>query len=122
MPLETIDLLQYEELGQFVVETEIDRLEAATAPYSGPIRFEHRNLDQYRAGLGGLDVLTHSDEITLAIAIERQRWDQADLAEAVDIAERRELQSIIHYGTRATRLLIETNLPMVVAIAKDFRR
>jgi RNA polymerase primary sigma factor len=88
------------------------------------MRSDQENLDLFRVYLdqiGRHPLLTREDEIELSQAYEAGRDAQRKLADcAADDPARRDLEVVVERGEWARRKMIESNLRLVVAIARRF--
>jgi RNA polymerase primary sigma factor len=88
------------------------------------MRSDQENLDLFRVYLdqiGRHPLLTREDEIELSQAYEAGRDAQRKLADCVaDDPARRDLEAVVERGEWARRKMIESNLRLVVAIARRF--
>ena len=76
---------------------------------------------QYLDEIGAYPLLSGADEVELAKAIEKGEKAQAALeAKSLTPAEQRRLQAIVRRGTEARHTFIQTNLRLVVSIAKRY--
>jgi len=89
--------------------------EAGSAPVSDPVRL-------YLRDIGRVPLLTAQDEVELAKAVEAGvlAAEQLDLQAAMSDALRRDLLAVELAGRRAKRRLVESNLRLVVSIAKRY--
>ncbi|HLT15213.1 MAG TPA: sigma-70 family RNA polymerase sigma factor [Acidimicrobiales bacterium] len=95
------------------------------------MRGHHRSSDRettvdltrrYLSELGSYPLLTAEQEVELAQAIEAGRAAEARLADGdVSPAERRELEATVEAAQAARRTFIQSNLRLVVSIAKRYQ-
>ncbi|HEX2043887.1 MAG TPA: sigma-70 family RNA polymerase sigma factor [Acidimicrobiales bacterium] len=79
---------------------------------------------QYLKEIGGYELLTAEDEVELAKTMEAGRRADAELAAggpALEDARRRELRRRSHAGHAAKEQFIQSNLRLVVSIAKRYQ-
>ena len=79
---------------------------------------------QYLKEIGSYDLLTAADEVSLAKLIEAGRLADAELASSrhtLDPARRRELEDVSLEGHAAKQRFIQSNLRLVVSIAKRYQ-
>src|SRR5437879_9232692 len=78
---------------------------------------------QYLREIGSYDLLTAADEVELARAIEAgiQAKIELDGSPTLGAARRRELESTVGTGMAATKRFIQSNLRLVVSIAKRYQ-
>jgi RNA polymerase primary sigma factor len=78
---------------------------------------------QYLREIGEYELLTAADEVTLAKAIEagRQAHDELQRSEALPAGRRRELDALVLAGADAKQAFIQSNLRLVVSIAKRYQ-
>lgn len=81
-------------------------------------------LNLYLAEIGRYPLLSADDERRLGGIIERGRQAQAELEHLVDVSELRErqLRHMVAEAEEATRTFVESNLRLVVSIAKRYER
>jgi len=78
----------------------------------------------YLDDVGRHDLLTKDDEVRLAQAIEAGEAARETLASAKSAltrAEKRELEKLVRQGNSARRQFVESNLRLVVSIAKKYQ-
>ena len=78
----------------------------------------------YLTDIGQYPLLTKDDEVRLAQAIERRGQAEEELAEppkGMTPARRRELKRTIRLGDDAQRTFVQSNLRLVVSIAKKYQ-
>ena len=77
----------------------------------------------YLGDIGQYDLLTKDDEVRLARAIEdgAAARDELDSAERLPAACRRELRRAALAGEQAERTFVQSNLRLVVSIAKKYQ-
>lgn len=75
----------------------------------------------YLDGIGRYELLTAEDEVLLAKAMERGRQAEAELAD-VDPSNRELLLELVEEGLAARRRFIQSNLRLVVSIAKRYQK
>jgi RNA polymerase sigma factor (sigma-70 family) len=77
----------------------------------------------YLGDIGQYDLLTKDDEVRLARAIEdgAAARDELDSAERLPAARRRELRRLALAGEQAERTFVQSNLRLVVSIAKKYQ-
>jgi len=78
----------------------------------------------YLTDIGQYPLLTKDDEVRLAQAIEGRTQAEEDLAKAgkeLTPTRRRELKRIIRQGDEAQRTFVQSNLRLVVSIAKKYQ-
>ncbi len=78
-------------------------------------------LTTYLAEIGRSPLLSADEEITLAQAIEAGRAAEERLASTTNAIERRELQGDIEAARQARDRFLESNLRLVVSVAKRYR-
>src|SRR5437667_3627041 len=78
---------------------------------------------QYLREIGEYQLLTAADEVTLAKAIEagREAHDELQQSEPLPAGRRRELDILVKSGTEAKQAFIQSNLRLVVSIAKRYQ-
>ena len=77
---------------------------------------------RYLGELGSYPLLTAAEEVELAQAIERGHQAEAELAAGTPTrAERRELEAAVAEADAARRTFIQSNLRLVVSIAKRYQ-
>ena len=78
---------------------------------------------QYLREIGEYELLTAADEVTLAKAIEAGRDAHGELqrSESVPTGRRRELDALARAGADAKQAFIQSNLRLVVSIAKRYQ-
>src|SRR5438128_6921320 len=78
---------------------------------------------QYLREIGSYDLLTAADEVALASAIEAGNEARVELESSASLgaARRRELESTAKTGMAATKRFIQSNLRLVVSIAKRYQ-
>jgi RNA polymerase primary sigma factor len=76
----------------------------------------------YLREIANHDLLTQADEVSLAQRMEAGRVAAAELAagEALDDFQRQRLERLVEDGERARRHLIESNLRLVVSVARRY--
>ncbi len=79
------------------------------------------SLTMYLAEIGRAPLLSAEDEVALARAMETGREAAAKLATTRDLATRRTLESQIEAGRNARDRFLESNLRLVVSVAKRYR-
>jgi len=77
---------------------------------------------QYLREIGRIPLLTASEEVQLARAVEAGLFAEEALAGCFDgpDADRQELTAIVHDGLAAKRRMVESNLRLVVSVAKRY--
>ena len=78
----------------------------------------------YLTDIGQYPLLTKDDEVRLAQAIEARVQAEEDLAKSgkeLTPARRRELKRIVRQGDEAQRTFVQSNLRLVVSIAKKYQ-
>jgi RNA polymerase sigma factor (sigma-70 family) len=77
----------------------------------------------YLSDIGRYELLTKDDEVRLARAIEdgADARRQLDGAASLSPAERRELRAVARRGEEAERIFVQSNLRLVVSIAKKYQ-
>ena len=75
---------------------------------------------RYLDGIGAYPLLTAEDEVRLAKRMERGREAARELETATDPKERARLRALVTAGDRARRDFIQSNLRLVVSIAKRY--
>ena len=76
---------------------------------------------RYLSELGSYPLLTAEEEVQLAQAIEAGRAAELELAAGVTAARRRELDALVLQASEARRRFIQSNLRLVVSIAKRYQ-
>jgi RNA polymerase sigma factor (sigma-70 family) len=76
---------------------------------------------RYLSELGGYPLLSAEDEVALAQAIEAGRSAEAEMTAGVNVHRRRELELIVREAADARRQFIQSNLRLVVSIAKRYQ-
>jgi RNA polymerase sigma factor (sigma-70 family) len=77
----------------------------------------------YLSDIGRYELLTKDDEVRLARAIEdgAAARQELDAARTLTPAQRRELRSCVRRGEEAERVFVQSNLRLVVSIAKKYQ-
>ncbi|MHB1597434.1 MAG: sigma-70 family RNA polymerase sigma factor [Acidimicrobiales bacterium] len=78
----------------------------------------------YLTDIGQYPLLTKDDEVRLAQAIEARAQAEEDLAKSakeLTPARRRELKRVVRQGDEAQRTFVQSNLRLVVSIAKKYQ-
>ena len=78
----------------------------------------------YLSDIGQYTLLTKDDEVRLAQAIEARAQAEEDLAKSakeLTPARRRELKRLVRQGDEAQRTFVQSNLRLVVSIAKKYQ-
>ncbi|HEX2155024.1 MAG TPA: sigma-70 family RNA polymerase sigma factor [Acidimicrobiia bacterium] len=75
---------------------------------------------RYLDGIGNYSLLTAEDEVRLAKVMEEGRQAARELEDAVDPPERARLRAAVTAGDSARREFIQSNLRLVVSIAKRY--
>ncbi|HLT97679.1 MAG TPA: sigma-70 family RNA polymerase sigma factor [Acidimicrobiia bacterium] len=75
---------------------------------------------RYLDGIGAYPLLTAEDEVRLAKRMERGREAARELETTTDPKERARLRALVTAGDRARRDFIQSNLRLVVSIAKRY--
>ena len=75
----------------------------------------------YLTDIGQYDLLTKDDEVRLAQAIEAGEAARRQQAAETDAARRRELRRLVRAGEEATQQFVQSNLRLVVSIAKRYQ-
>ena len=75
----------------------------------------------YLTDIGQYELLTKDDEVFLAQAIEAGDAARRDLARETEPVRRRELRRLVRAGDDATRHFVQSNLRLVVSIAKKYQ-
>ena len=78
----------------------------------------------YLTDIGQYPLLTKDDEVRLAQAIERRGQAEEELCKAAKLttpARRRELKRMVRQGDEAQRTFVQSNLRLVVSIAKKYQ-
>ena len=78
----------------------------------------------YLTDIGQYPLLTKDDEVRLAQAIERRGQAEEELAKppkGITATRRRELRRIVRQGDDAQRTFVQSNLRLVVSIAKKYQ-
>ena len=75
----------------------------------------------YLTDIGQYDLLTKDDEVRLAQAIEAGDAARRQLAAETDAARRRDLRRQVRVGEDATQEFVQSNLRLVVSIAKKYQ-
>ena len=78
----------------------------------------------YLTDIGRYDLLTKEDEVRLAQEIEAgdaARRELHDAGRGLSAARRRELRRTVRVGEQATRTFVQSNLRLVVSIAKKYQ-
>ena len=77
----------------------------------------------YLTDNGQYPLLTKDDEVRLAQAIEQRVQAEEELTSSKDLtpAHRRELRRAIRHGDDAQRTFVQSNLRLVVSIAKKYQ-
>jgi RNA polymerase sigma factor (sigma-70 family) len=77
----------------------------------------------YLTDIGQYDLLTKDGEVRLAQAIEAGEAARHELERCPDLdpAQRRQLRRQVHEGSDATRQFVQSNLRLVVSIAKKYQ-
>jgi RNA polymerase sigma factor (sigma-70 family) len=75
----------------------------------------------YLTDIGQYDLLTKDDEARLAQAIEAGDAARRQLSAETDATRRRELRRVARAGEDATREFVQSNLRLVVSIAKKYQ-
>jgi len=78
----------------------------------------------YLTDIGQYPLLTKDDEVRLAQAIERRGQAEAEIAKppkGITPARRRELRRMVRQGDEAQRTFVQSNLRLVVSIAKKYQ-
>jgi RNA polymerase sigma factor (sigma-70 family) len=77
----------------------------------------------YLTDIGQYPLLTKDDEIALAQEIERGLKADAELRKKKDLtpAKRRELKRLVKFGEQAQQKFVQSNLRLVVSIAKKYQ-
>ena len=91
---------------------DVDRLQAALTADS---------LTMYLAEIGRAPLLSPAEEVDLAKAIEAGNEAAAALHSTSDSKERRRLRQAVAAGRRARNRFLESNLRLVVSVAKRYR-
>jgi RNA polymerase primary sigma factor len=76
---------------------------------------------RYLSELGSYPLLTAEDEVALARAIEAGRDAEVELTSGPNPSRRRELDQLVRDATDARRRFIQSNLRLVVSIAKRYQ-
>src|SRR2546421_6716462 len=79
---------------------------------------------QYLKEIGAYELLTAADEVALAKAIEAGRDAEAELdppAATLTAVRKRQLRALVVSGDDAKRRFIQSNLRLVVSIAKRYQ-
>ena len=92
-------------------------------PKQRPEREEEDLVRLYLNDIGKHGLLTKDDEARLGQAIEsaQSARDQINAGKALTAAEKRRLRQAVRDGERATQIFIESNLRLVVSIAKKYQ-
>ncbi len=77
-------------------------------------------LRQYLDGIGTFDLLTADDEVRLAKAFEKGREAEAHIEQGVTPAQKKKLEAVQRRGEQARQEFINSNLRLVVSIAKRY--
>ena len=77
-------------------------------------------LRQYLDGIGTFDLLTAEDEVRLAMAIEKGREAESALEQGATPAQKKKLEALQRRGTQSRQDFINSNLRLVVSIAKRY--
>ena len=80
-------------------------------------------VDKYLVDISRIPLISHEEEIDLAIKIKEGTLASAELLKAVDIALDREiaLTDKIKEGSKASKKLVNSNLRFVVSVAKQYQ-
>jgi RNA polymerase primary sigma factor len=97
------------------------KISEASAPGSASSDNAGEALPLYLREIGRVPLLTASDEVRLAQAIERGR-EAGECLAANDVteAEHEELQDLVHQGAAAREALTDANLRLVVSVARRY--
>ncbi len=111
-------------LSELLVEV-AEEPEAVVAPAKLPKEpdVDAEAVDSVRAYLreiGGIPLLTHEEEIELAMAIERGKNAARRIEEVSNPAAMMRLAELVRGGEMARKRMIEANLRLVVSIAKKY--
>ena len=89
---------------------------------AGVDRDEEDLVRLYLTDIGQYQLLTKDDEVRLAQQIEAGVAARDELAAGdVSVARKRELRRLVHAGDEATRAFVQSNLRLVVSIAKKYQ-
>jgi RNA polymerase primary sigma factor len=120
----------FKEMGIAILDAEATAELEATLAEPAPIEAQSRAADlaplddpvrMYLREIGRVPLLTAEEEIQLAQAIQQGKGAEARLAEGkLDLAARRALEQAVRVGEIAQGRMVESNLRLVVSVAKRY--